>query len=85
MKKMLSGLNIAVLLSCLFSTGAFASSDFTAIDAVAITPTLSVKNGNQDSATRTGTENWEQPQGGFFVVPGVIIALAALILFWKRD
>lgn len=39
----------------------------------------------KDSAERRGTENWEEPQGSFFVVPGVILGIIALALFFNRN
>jgi hypothetical protein len=50
---------------------------------------LLVENGvsydeSTDATQRRGTENWEQSQGGFFVVPGVILGLLALVLFFDR-
>ena len=39
----------------------------------------------KDPALRKGTENWEQPQSSFFLVPGVIAAIIALALFFNRD
>lgn len=39
---------------------------------------------SKDTAIRTGTENWEQPQWSFFVVPGIFIGLALLVLFFNR-
>ena len=87
MRKMISGLNVVVLLSCLFSPGVFAQgfSDWS-MGSAAFTPNFLVKdNSGKDSATRTGTENWEQPQMDFFIVPAVIIGVVTIVLFWKRD
>jgi hypothetical protein len=39
---------------------------------------------SKDATQRRGTENWEQSQSGFFVVPGVILGLLALVLFFDR-
>lgn len=39
---------------------------------------------SKDATERRGTENWEQSQSGFFVVPGVILGILALILFFDR-
>jgi hypothetical protein len=38
-----------------------------------------------DPALRRGTENWEQPQWSFFVVPGIFIGLALVVLFFNRN
>ncbi len=35
-------------------------------------------------ARRRGTENWEESQGSFFVVPGLVLGVIALTLFFKR-
>ncbi len=50
---------------------------------------LLIENGvsydeSKDSTQRRGTENWEQSQSGFFVVPGVILGILALVLFFDR-
>jgi hypothetical protein len=87
MKKIISGLNIAVLLSCLFSPALFAGDNFYApLSSLTSAHTVSVKStASGDSALRTGTENWEQPQGNFFVVPAIVLGLVALVLFYKKD
>jgi len=38
----------------------------------------------KDSASRRGTENWEQPQGSFFVIPGLVIGVVGLLLFFHK-
>lgn len=79
MKKLTARLTLTLLLSCLFSPALFASkqvsqSSFSAMNAV----------GNP-SSERRGTENWEQPQGNFFVVPAIIMGIVVIILFYNRD
>ena len=36
-------------------------------------------------AARRGTENWEESQTSFFIVPAVSIGLIALLLFFNRN
>ena len=36
------------------------------------------------SGSRRGTENWEQSQSNFFVIPGLVIAVAAIAYFFNR-
>jgi hypothetical protein len=72
------GLTMGILLISLgCSSGAYA----TALS----NQTTAVPASGKDSALRQGTENWEQPQDSFFVIPGIILGLAALVLFYKRD
>jgi hypothetical protein len=40
---------------------------------------------SKDPALRKGTENWEEPQGSFFVIPAVVVGIIALILFFNRE
>jgi len=47
---------------------------------------LFVKNANtKDPVQRRGTENWEEPQGSFFVVPGLVLAVIGIAMFFNRD
>jgi len=39
---------------------------------------------SKDPTLRRGTENWEEPQNSFFIVPAVIVAGIALALFFNR-
>ncbi|CAG7857377.1 hypothetical protein MCAMS1_02174 [biofilm metagenome] len=39
----------------------------------------------KDPALRKGTENEEMPQGSFFAVPGFIIGIALVFLFFNRE
>lgn len=52
-------------------------------------PAWLVKSGeaydaSKDPALRTGTQNWEEPQGSFFIVPALLLGVFALILFFKK-
>jgi hypothetical protein len=38
----------------------------------------------KDPALRKGTENWEEPQGSFFVIPAVVVGLIVIVLFFNR-
>jgi hypothetical protein len=40
---------------------------------------------SKDSALRRGTENWDQPQGSFFVMPAFIFGLILVFLFFNRE
>lgn len=49
---------------------------------------VNMKNGNVETkqpATRRGTENWEEPQTSFFIVPAVSIGIIALFLIFNRN
>jgi len=51
---------------------------------------ISTKSGEKydeakDPALRKGTENWEETQGSFFVVPALIIGVIVLALFFSRE
>jgi hypothetical protein len=39
----------------------------------------------KDPALRKGTENWEEPQGSFFIIPAVIVGVIFVILFFNRE
>lgn len=39
----------------------------------------------KDPALRKGTENEEQPQSSFFAVPGLIVGIALVFLFFNRE
>jgi len=39
---------------------------------------------SKDAALRRGTENWEQSQSSFFVVPGIFLSVVGLALFFSR-
>jgi hypothetical protein len=39
---------------------------------------------SKDPALRKGTENWEEPQGSFFVIPALVLALIAIVLFFSK-
>jgi hypothetical protein len=50
---------------------------------------LLVKSGapydeSKDPALRRGTENWEESQWSFYVVPALFIGVIALVLFFNR-
>jgi hypothetical protein len=52
--------------------------------------TISTKSGEKydeakDPALRKGTENWEETQGSFFVVPALVIGVIVLALFFSRE
>lgn len=83
MKTILSNLTIVMLLSGLFSPNLYANN--IPNESPATQTSAMKKAGAKDSALRRGTENWEQPQSDFFVVPGLILGLVAIILFYKRD
>ncbi len=38
----------------------------------------------KDPALRRGTENWEQSQGSYFIIPGAVIGIIGLFLFFNR-
>jgi hypothetical protein len=38
----------------------------------------------KDPALRQGTENWEESQWSFYVVPAVFIGVIALVLFFNK-
>jgi hypothetical protein len=51
--------------------------------------TISTKRGgnydeSKDPALRKGTENWEEPQGSFFIIPVVVAGFVVIILFFNR-
>ncbi|SJM95237.1 hypothetical protein [Crenothrix polyspora] len=87
MKKITSRLASVILLTCLFSPQLFAYANTnTFVSTLSPSPHFSIKNSEAtDPVMRRGTENWEQSQSDFFIVPGVILGLFALVLFWKRD
>jgi hypothetical protein len=39
---------------------------------------------SKDPALRKGTENWEEPQGSFFIIPAVVLGLVVVVLFFNR-
>ena len=39
---------------------------------------------SKDATLRRGTENWEQSQSSFFVVPGIFLTVVGLALFLSR-
>jgi hypothetical protein len=39
---------------------------------------------SKDATLRRGTENWEQSQSSFFVVPGIFLTVVGLALFFSR-
>ncbi len=39
----------------------------------------------KDPALRRGTENWEEEQSSFFVIPAVIIGIIGLLIFFTRN
>ncbi len=52
--------------------------------------TISTKAGkiydeSKDPALRKGTENWEEPQGSYFAIPALVVAVIGLALFFNRD
>lgn len=38
----------------------------------------------KESSSRRGTENWEQSQESFFVIPGLVIGIVGLLLFFQK-
>jgi hypothetical protein len=40
---------------------------------------------SKDPALRKGTENWEETQTSFFVIPGAFLGIVGLLLFLNRD
>jgi hypothetical protein len=42
-------------------------------------------NESKDPALRKGTENWEQDQGGFWVIPAIVAVLILIIVFFTRE
>jgi hypothetical protein len=51
---------------------------------------ISVKSGEKydetkDPALRSGTENWEEPQGSFFAIPAAVVGIILIFLFFNRD
>jgi hypothetical protein len=38
----------------------------------------------KDATLRRGTENWEQSQSSFFVVPGIFLSVVGLAFFFSR-
>ncbi len=40
---------------------------------------------SKDPSRRRGTENWEEPQSSFFILPGVVLGIIALAWFFNRD
>jgi len=67
------------------------SSDATVFDSQAHwMPALLVKSGvpyveSNDPALRRGTENWEESQWSFYVVPALFIGVIALVLFFNKN
>lgn len=39
---------------------------------------------SKEATLRRGTENWEQSQSSFFVVPGIFLTVVGLALFFSR-
>ncbi|MEY3107284.1 MAG: hypothetical protein RIT35_1462 [Pseudomonadota bacterium] len=39
---------------------------------------------SKDANLRRGTENWEQSQSSFFIVPSIFLSVAGLALFFSR-
>ena len=39
---------------------------------------------SKEATLRRGTENWEQSQSSFFVVPGIFLSVVGLALFFSR-
>ncbi|NOT12283.1 MAG: hypothetical protein HOP23_10715 [Methylococcaceae bacterium] len=68
----------------------FFSSRVTVFDSQSHWPqALLVKTGvpydeSKDPTLRRGTENWEESQWSFYVVPALFIGVIALILFFNR-
>ncbi len=40
---------------------------------------------SKDPALRRGTENWEEPQGSFFIIPAAVVVVIGLFLFFSRE
>nr|WP_087146330.1 hypothetical protein [Crenothrix polyspora] len=100
-KKIISSLALIVLLASAPISGVSANSNinFSALDftnSISFDGQLnwpqqfSVKkdvpyDASKDSALRRGTENRDEPQGSFFVVPAVIFGIIALLVFLNRE
>ncbi len=92
MIKIISIARIVLLLSGFCSVQAFANGSFQyradalpyKSSALNHSSPFSVKSSTDDPTMRTGTQNSESPQGGFFVVPAIMIGLFALVLFFKE-
>lgn len=51
---------------------------------------LNIKSGQpydetKDPALRRGTENWEQSQQSFFIIPGIVFGIIAVFLLFNRN
>jgi hypothetical protein len=51
---------------------------------------ISTKRGEKydetkDPALRRGTENWEQSQGNFWVIPAAVVGLILIVLFFNKE
>ncbi|NOT84487.1 MAG: hypothetical protein HOP02_06810 [Methylococcaceae bacterium] len=77
LRKTASTVALILLLGSALPSGVFANDNVLAVK------TDAPYNNPQNSALRTGTENWEQPQWSFFVVPGIFMGLALLVLLFK--
>lgn len=40
---------------------------------------------SKDPALRKGTENWEQTQGNFWIIPAIVVGLIFAVLFFNRN
>lgn len=86
MKKAVLILNFVMLL---VSSHVYAN-DFQLYKPFSLSDAMSVKLENgigetKDAATRRGTENWEESQTSFFIVPGVAIGIVALFFIFNRN
>ncbi len=98
-KKIASVFSILILLSFLASANSRANFKAATFltgqvygDTVALSRTdkISTKKGEKydeakDPALRKGTENWEQPQGNFWIVPVAVVGLVFAILFFSKE
>lgn len=100
-KKLISTLSIILLLGSAPMTGASANSnsDFSALNFTSAIGFDSKPNWPQpfavkneapydeakDPFLRKGTENAEESQASFFVIPSVVVGIILLFLFFKRE
>jgi hypothetical protein len=40
---------------------------------------------SKDPALRKGTENWEQPQSSFWMIPAALVGLVFVVLFFTKQ
>jgi len=86
MKKAVLILNLVILLG---SSQVYAN-DLSLYKPFFLSDAMSIKLENglgdaKDAATRRGTENWEESQTSFFIVPGIAIGIVALFFIFNRN